>query len=75
MGVTFNPNFDRLFDRATRLYEDWSMLSRFETLSAFYANPTRFMRLAGRLTKPLWARAQSGLVSRPAKRMKRVGLA
>lgn len=36
------------------------MLKALENISAVYANPTRFMRLAGRLHAPLWALA--GLV-------------
>ena len=33
------------------------MLKALENISAFYANPTRFMALAGKLRAPLWALA------------------
>ena len=38
------------------------MLKAVENLSAYYANPTRFMRLAGLLHAPVWGLALSVLV-------------
>ena len=37
------------------------MLKALENISAFYANPTRFMALAGQVHRPLWALAIGGL--------------